>query len=333
MNKSRLLYLDALKGFLMLLVIWGHLVQGQSVNFFDTLTFRTIYSFHMAVFFFVSGFLFYIGRHDIWTLPMKTIRLLVPYFAWYVLLCFLSGTTFSDFVKGLFSLRADRLWFLLTLWQCQVVAIVCGMFSAGKKYGMWMIATGVLATVVALLLLNMDFDIRHFAKYYQYFVGGVCCSCFRDDIRRILSKAEDLIVFVAAMAFLTGLIVAGGSTSSGVEFQPHRIVISWLGCVSLFLMFRRFIPANLKYIALLMKIGERSLGLYAVHFFLWRAGEAWLKNVNVYLGFVLLASISYASVVMLEKMPIVGNILLGNFKASNRACDIEKQVNKVARNQ
>ena len=98
-------------------------------------------------------------------------------------------------------------------------------------------------------------------------------------------------------------------------------------------MFRRFIPANLKYIALLMKIGERSLGLYAVHIFLWRAGETWLKNVNVFVGFVLLASISYASVVMLEKMPIVGNILLGNFKASNRAYDIEKQVNKTVCNQ
>lgn len=61
MNKNRLVWVDSLKGWLMLLVVMGHAIQycmndGEcETNYFWNL----IYSFHMPAFMALSGFVNY----------------------------------------------------------------------------------------------------------------------------------------------------------------------------------------------------------------------------------------------------------------------------------
>jgi fucose 4-O-acetylase-like acetyltransferase len=58
MAKERLIWADSLKGWLMILVIVGHVIQGVlSDSFASNHVWNLIYSFHMPAFMAVSGWL------------------------------------------------------------------------------------------------------------------------------------------------------------------------------------------------------------------------------------------------------------------------------------
>ena len=61
MMKQRIVWLDSLKGFLILLVVVGHSIQEVGMHNFPggEWIWYFIYSFHMMAFFAASGFLFY----------------------------------------------------------------------------------------------------------------------------------------------------------------------------------------------------------------------------------------------------------------------------------
>lgn len=59
---NRNLFIDALRGISIFLVLWGHSIQYFSageINYFNNFVFRFIYSFHMPLFFLISGYVFY----------------------------------------------------------------------------------------------------------------------------------------------------------------------------------------------------------------------------------------------------------------------------------
>lgn len=53
--QNRIAYIDALRGFAILLVIVGHLIQFNYSSGIENPIFNIIYSFHMPLFFFISG--------------------------------------------------------------------------------------------------------------------------------------------------------------------------------------------------------------------------------------------------------------------------------------
>ena len=58
---KRIEFIDSLKGFAILLVLWGHSIQYlcSGIDFFQNFIFKIIYSFHMPLFFLISGFFFH----------------------------------------------------------------------------------------------------------------------------------------------------------------------------------------------------------------------------------------------------------------------------------
>ncbi len=85
-NNKRIEYIDALKGFAIFIVIWGHSLLNlkNGYDFFHNPVFEFIYSFHMPLFFMLSGFFF---RSSL-KLNMKefffkkSIQLLWPWIVW-----------------------------------------------------------------------------------------------------------------------------------------------------------------------------------------------------------------------------------------------------------
>lgn len=57
-NSARLLYVDFLKGVAIALVVLGHSVQVLTEDFYNDWLFNAIYSFHMPLFMFLSGFFY-----------------------------------------------------------------------------------------------------------------------------------------------------------------------------------------------------------------------------------------------------------------------------------
>ena len=126
--QERNLLIDILKGFAILLVVLGHSVQYNLPGRFDeSLIFRVIYSFHMPLFMFLSGYVNF-GSFDgsFGKLLQRLRSLILPYFSWFLLMfgysclfVYFRGGEFPDFHSSLLELikSPDRagLWFLWVL--------------------------------------------------------------------------------------------------------------------------------------------------------------------------------------------------------------------------
>lgn len=81
-NKQRIEYIDALKGLAIFFVLWGHSLQylKNEADFFHNPIFEFIYSFHMPLFFMISGFFFNSSLKLNFKefIYKKTIQLLLP---------------------------------------------------------------------------------------------------------------------------------------------------------------------------------------------------------------------------------------------------------------
>lgn len=124
---KRIYAFDLLKCFAMFLVIYGHLLQfflpggaqGKPI-------YSLIYSFHMALFMMVSGYFFFnsMGRYNfIEILKDKFFTLIVPsitYTCIAVLASICIRNDWTDCQQYLF----DHLWFLKSLFCCQIAAFV-----------------------------------------------------------------------------------------------------------------------------------------------------------------------------------------------------------------
>lgn len=80
---KRLSYIDIAKGFAIFFIVLGHAIV-HSLN--SHIAFNIIYSFHVPLFFIISGFTFEsINKGFLNFVKNKFVRLLVPYFIWSVL--------------------------------------------------------------------------------------------------------------------------------------------------------------------------------------------------------------------------------------------------------
>lgn len=80
--QKRLFYLDVMKGILIILVILGHSIQDTISDYQNNFLFRFIYSFHMPLFFAISGYLTFKNKYDKTLLKKRALQLLVPFGVW-----------------------------------------------------------------------------------------------------------------------------------------------------------------------------------------------------------------------------------------------------------
>ncbi len=88
MNGKRDSGLDFIKAFVTILVILGHVIQFANANFDESPLFKFIYSFHMPLFMFISGYLYFNANQVTESknkLKKRCEALLVPFFAWTVI--------------------------------------------------------------------------------------------------------------------------------------------------------------------------------------------------------------------------------------------------------
>ena len=140
-RKKRIEWIDALKGFGMILVILGHMTIPQIAR-------SCIFSFHMPLFFFVSGYL-YGGKYSWAWVVRKAKTLLIPY-AVYGLVAigaiWLTGNggvepSVQSFVRGN---GVGVTWFLTCLFMVEVIGGGLIRISRKlKKWQYWLMVSGV----------------------------------------------------------------------------------------------------------------------------------------------------------------------------------------------
>lgn len=116
MSKERIKSIDFLRGITIILVVWGHAIQTINSSPGENTMFNLIYSFHIPLFMFLSGFVSYKLRNTLADIKKRAYQLLIPFLVYPVIAGLLLHGSFSvsrwvEIVKT----PDSGLWFLYVL--------------------------------------------------------------------------------------------------------------------------------------------------------------------------------------------------------------------------
>ncbi len=159
-NKSKHIpYWDNLKGLLILLVVFGHLIE-RIPNGTQGFVYKFIYLFHMPLFVFSSGFLSSFSAVNIWK------RLIVPYFIMQTIMCLWNHSTIG------YTTPYWILWYLLALifWKMSIPFLD---LVAAKYRGIIIVGSFLIS-----YLCGLDSSIGYYLSlsrticFFPYFILG-----------------------------------------------------------------------------------------------------------------------------------------------------------------
>lgn len=336
-NLARDKNIDALRGFAILLVVLGHCIQYSDIDFDEILLFRVIYSFHMPLFMFISGYVsFFSNEKIILNLKKRFVLLLLPFFSWGVvnfIKSVLSGTNeWSNLGLFLFNLLKhpddNGLWFLWVLFLISLLTLFLKLLKINLEVGLFCI--WILLNLFFVKWNNINLIGLGLLKYHllYFLLGLVFCKT-----RVLLKEKYNLtmifcfIIFPFAVyywyrldppSFILNLNL--GKLITKVLWLAYQYFCGILGIgMSMFLINK----VN-KYInEVLSKIGLITLEIYAVHFHFLSLGFLIFESLNRYFYiilvslFVLLSTILTSS--LMKKSSLISLIFFGQIKKKSNA--------------
>ncbi|WP_273212125.1 acyltransferase family protein [Runella zeae] len=177
MNKVKIQWIDILKGIGIILVVLGH----TGIPWFFS---KWIYSFHMPLFFFVSGVLFIPDKYKCLTFIVRKLRtLLIPYLFFSLINFFLANfLKISNFELSLaelfFGWNGLALWFVPVLFVIEILYYTINAFFKNNAL--------VLFVVVLFCLIGYLFYVKNI--YFPYKMNVVFCGLTFFYIGNISSK-------------------------------------------------------------------------------------------------------------------------------------------------
>ena len=291
MAKERIQYIDAMRGFTMILVIYSHVCifcfKEYMMAFNDIL-----FLLRMPCFFFISGWLFYkVGR--VWdratvrqVISNKFMVQIIPTFI------FLALHERSGFFHHLGAFKGGY-WFTFALFVYFVIYILSSLLHRKSKYS----DVQMLLTALVVSMAAYWYDVNYHRvsgqigwgremlgflgfvtwRYYLFFFLGTRVKKYFSQFVRLTDRWQVILLFVigfSVMAFLSPLTSHPSpltSHPSPLFFNYLRFALSGItGMVVVFTFFRRFASWFTKNRLLgrsLQYVGTRTLDIYLLHFF------------------------------------------------------------------
>ena len=275
MARQRIEYIDAMRGFTMILVVFSHVCSmclgDKSMGYNDV-----FYLFRMPCFFFISGWLFNPHRGTVpsvrATIKHKFMVQIVPTVIFLFLLAppplFFSrlGATkggywftfvlFEYFIISMLSSRYMKKWGLLL-----AIVISVSSYFYDAYYNRYFSQLGWFTDVVGFLSFKTW-------RFYLFFYLGILIKRHFDDFLRLTNKRYVLVTVIACFVVMV--------------YLPHSecVAISYLifaiagisGAIMVFTIFRYLEGSRLSPLTShhspLNYIGKRTLDIYLLHYFI-----------------------------------------------------------------
>jgi fucose 4-O-acetylase-like acetyltransferase len=286
--KSRLAWVDYLKGIAIVLVVYRHvligiqrsvataLASGASVpevpDYLEKAN-MIFFSFRMPLFFILSG-IFISGSLAKRTLKqligIKFDNLLYPYFVWVFLQVTLqillgantnSNRTLINYAYILYQPRAlDQFWYLPALFNTTVIYLLVKTKLKPPAWGQLLIGLVLYFCSPFVHSISMISD---WMEFYFFFALGDSISVFffSASTQRLLKNPYTLLA-IAPIFFLTQVYYLAHPTEPG---KADFLAIALIGCFSMFVLSFRMQSWNV--LRFLRVIGYHSLYIYVTHVF------------------------------------------------------------------
>lgn len=315
-QKKRIEFLDAMRGFTMVLVVYVHVLM-YGFNGIPTASYQHAFVlFRMPLFFFVSGFLFYKATR-IWNIHTTADILwtkfkvqIIPTLIFLSLNVWLWGGNIMDAISGS---NKGGYWFTITLFLYFLTFSFC-MF-VGRNIGKWLLC----CFVFAFLLLGVS-NVRNIIdswgvntellslvklRYFVYFCLGAIVKEYYDRFIVFINNQYVLAITIVGF-FLISFVLYKFGLSEGTIRAIFAGIAGILGIVIVF----RFFYSNQNTFSnetgigkFLQYIGRRTLDIYLLHFFFVPRDLSFLyvsfvKHVNPCLEFLVTIIISLWVIVL-----------------------------------
>lgn len=273
----RNLWIDYVKAIGIALVVYGHVARGlfnaripmdeSTHKLIDSI----IYSFHMPLFFFLSGLLFresLLKRGQPGLIANKIDSLVYPYILWSLLQGAIevllgrwtnSGARIEDVLSLLWAPRA-QFWFLYALF----LVVVIGAFiyaKLEKKYLPHVILAGAVLFVFkdAVAIVPLGYIFTNFVFFAAGIYFNEVSSRVYEQRRRLLIPA--MLIFVASQY----LVQAGYGAAVLAQNPAAQVQALFLAMVSIAFTVTLCMCLAHKRIAVLSLIGSSSMAIYLAH--------------------------------------------------------------------
>ena len=274
MGKQRIEYIDAMRGFTMILVVFSHVCSmclgDKSMGYNDV-----FYLFRMPCFFFISGWLFdplrgtfsSVAKHKFMVQIIPTVIfliLLAPPPLFFSRLGATKGgywftfVLFEYFIIAMLSSRYLKKWGLLL---ALIISVSSYFYDA--YYNRYFSQLGWFTDVVGFLSFKTW-------RFYLFFYMGMMVKRHFDDFLRLTNKRYVLVAVIACFAIMV--------------YLPHseHVAVSYLifavagisGVIMIFTLFRLLYSLPITKLSIIHYplsiskfIGTRTLDIYLLHYF------------------------------------------------------------------
>ena len=207
--------LNVLKGFAIILVVYGHVIQRTMVvagqDFFSHPVFKIIYTFHLPLFVFISGYLlaFSLQRRTLRAVFLTRCKsLLIPFVIWSILDLLINSILNKmdgngepihwgqEIVQYLFVNPA--VWFLFMLFMMSCVLL----WSVKLQNRLGLAAFGIVYAGILIIPVNEYAALYYVKWFYLFYLAGYCVNRFG---MKIIAKFNNALVLVGSLILFSVL--------------------------------------------------------------------------------------------------------------------------------
>lgn len=274
---GRIEWIDYAKGLAIIFVVYGHVLIGiynSKFNINSTLyiyTIKFIYSFHMPVFFFLSG-IFAIKSCSV-KFPIFLIKkcktIVYPYLVWSLIqgCIYALMSPFTNFKFDIGDLPTTiafnplmQFWFLYVLFFLQIFFFAINRFCG--KYSYYILS----ATALIIYLLSGYVKINIVSKICQFFVFYVLGAILGREFnfQNYLNLNKFKILFFSILLLILELILV--DLNGRIDYIGNPLKSLFLACMGITLIISLSIYISKKpTMEFISYIGKRSLPIYLIH--------------------------------------------------------------------
>ena len=263
-------FFDVLKFFLIAFVVFGHVIEVGEGTRFEIALYNLIYSFHMPLFVFVSGY--FSRRYDDKAERTKKLLYLVETYVVFQLFFRVPSIISGNYVSG-FNRPWWILWYLFSLiiWRFVLQIIPRHLFENDWRSVLFF--SVLLSLLGGFVPIGYDFSFQRLICFWPFFTVGYICANIREvQFREILpNKCVAITYFI--VIFIAFYII--DKSFSGVFYGslPYsslyglcgRFVQLIMGCIGS-LCFMGLVK-GVKLPKCFMKIGVETMFFFIYHAF------------------------------------------------------------------
>lgn len=302
---KRIEFIDAMRGFAILLIIYSHILTfGFGADFvmqnfsYD----RIIVMFMLPLFFFISGMFAY--KSDVlWStaylvkyIKDKFIALVIP--TTIILLLYIYIFNY-DLVSSFFDDAKRGYWFTYSLFEFFLVYGITCLISNKFRFtnttrNIVLVGSALLLLVISMPTVGIKylrfdqsiynlFNLPEF-KYYVYFIMGIFVKQYYEKFQTILAHKY----FYGAVGTLTLLVtlffIKHGMYDNGLYNHIFLLIIniSWLTVIfAFFKKNEKIFSSSNRFGRIIQLTGKRTLDIYLLHYFFLPRNMLFIKDFFV----------------------------------------------------